>query len=223
MVLNHLALNQEIDIIIVIMNNKIKTKYKFKYFLDLIFATFLIILLFPIIFIPVSFIVKITSKGPIIFKQKRIGQYKKAFLIYKFRTMRIDAPKDVPTHKLKNATSWITPIGSFLRKTSIDEFPQLFNILKGQMSFVGPRPALWNQDDLIRERDFYELNSLRPGLSGLAQIKGRDTLSIPLKVKLDSEYMKKMSFCFDLSIILKTILKIIKDDKVIEGEKLKSK
>jgi len=131
--------------------------------------------------------------------------------------MRSDTPKDVPTHQLQNPANWITPIGRFLRKSSIDELPQLLNVLKGEMSLIGPRPALWNQDDLITERDLYGVNVLRPGLSGWAQVNGRDTLPIPIKAKMDGEYVKKMSFGFDLWIIFKTILKIFKDDGVVEG------
>jgi O-antigen biosynthesis protein WbqP len=162
-------------------------------------------------------LLKITSKGPILFKQKRVGQNKKHFNLYKFRTMRIDTPKDVPTHQLKNPEQWITPLGRFLRKTSLDEIPQLFNILLGEMSIIGPRPALWNQNDLIAERDKYGVNKLRPGLSGWAQINGRDTLPIPVKAKLDGEYVKRQSFWFDFYIIFRTALKIFKDDNVVEG------
>ena len=131
--------------------------------------------------------------------------------------MRIDTPKDVPTHQLKNPEQYITPIGRFLRKTSLDEVPQLFNILKGEMSIIGPRPALWNQDDLIAERDKYGVNKLRPGVSGWAQVNGRDTLTIPDKVKFDVEYMKRQSFWLDLFIIWKTFLKMFKDDGFVEG------
>jgi O-antigen biosynthesis protein WbqP len=131
--------------------------------------------------------------------------------------MRIDTPKDVPTHQLKNPEQFITPIGRFLRKTSLDEVPQLFNILKGEMSIIGPRPALWNQDDLIAEREKFGVNKLRPGVSGWAQVNGRDTLTIPDKVKFDVEYMKRQSFWFDLFIIWKTFLKMFKDDGVVEG------
>jgi O-antigen biosynthesis protein WbqP len=131
--------------------------------------------------------------------------------------MRFDTPRDVPTHLLKDPKKWITPLGRFLRKTSLDEIPQLFNILRGEMSIIGPRPALWNQDDLIAERDKYGVNQLRPGVSGWAQINGRDTLPITVKAKLDGEYLKRQSFWFDMCIILKTALKIFKDDTVVEG------
>jgi O-antigen biosynthesis protein WbqP len=131
--------------------------------------------------------------------------------------MKIDAPKDTPTHQLNNPDRWITPLGKLLRKTSLDELPQLFNIIRGEMSIIGPRPALWNQDDLIAERDKYGVNQLRPGLSGWAQINGRDTLSIPMKAKLDGEYLKKQSFLFDLYIMVRTFVKIFKDIDVVEG------
>lgn len=192
-----------------------------KNFLKLTFDFFLafitLIILLPLIILPISFIIRITSKGPVLFKQKRVGKNKRPFTIFKFRTMRIDAPKDVPTHQLNNPEQWITPFGKFLRRTSLDEIPQLFNILKGEMSFVGPRPALWNQDNLISERDKYGVNELRPGVSGWAQINGRDTLTIPMKAKLDGEYLKRQSFWFDIYIILMTIMKIFKDDNVVEG------
>jgi len=184
---------------------------------DWILAFIASIVFLPILIFPIAILIKLTSKGPVLFKQKRIGQYKKTFLLYKFRTMRIDTPKDVPTHQLKNPEQWITPLGKFLRKTSLDEVPQLFNILRGEMCIIGPRPALWNQDDLIAERDKYGVNQLRPGVSGWAQINGRDTLPIPVKAKLDGEYLKRRSFLFDIYIIFRTALKIFKDDGVVEG------
>jgi O-antigen biosynthesis protein WbqP len=188
-------------------------KYTFDWFTSLI-AT---IVFMPFIILPISIIIKLTSKGPVLFKQKRIGQNKKFFYVMKFRTMRIDTPKDVPTHQLKNPEQYITPIGRFLRKTSLDEVPQLFNILKGEMSIIGPRPALWNQDDLIAEREKYGANKLRPGVSGWAQINGRDTLTIQEKVKYDREYLRKQSFLFDLYIIVLSSIKLFKDDSVVEG------
>ena len=188
-------------------------KYTFDWFTSLV-AT---IVFMPFIILPIAVIIKLTSKGPVLFKQKRIGQNKKFFYVMKFRTMRIDTPKDVPTHKLKNPEQYITPIGRFLRKTSLDEVPQLFNILKGEMSIIGPRPALWNQDDLIAERDKYGVNKLRPGVSGWAQINGRDTLTIQEKAKLDGDYVKKQSFWFDIYIIILSALKLFKDDSVVEG------
>jgi O-antigen biosynthesis protein WbqP len=192
-------------------------KFFAKYGFDFILALIATLIFLPLLILPISFLIKLTSKGPIIFKQKRIGQNKKTFYLYKFRTMRIDTPKDVPTHQLKNPEQWITPIGKILRKTSLDEVPQLFNILRGEMSIIGPRPALWNQDDLIIERDKYGVNQLRPGVSGWAQINGRDTIPIPEKAKLDGEYVKRHSFLFDIYIILRTVLKMFKDDNVVEG------
>ncbi len=188
-----------------------------KYSFDWIMAFIAVLIFLPILIIPISFLIKLTSKGPVLFRQKRIGQNKKTFYLFKFRTMRIDAPKDVPTHQLRNPEKWITPLGKFLRRTSLDEVPQLFNILRGEMSIIGPRPALWNQYDLISERDKYGVNELRPGVSGWAQINGRDTLPIPVKAKLDGEYVKRQSFCFDLYIIFRTALKIFNDETVVEG------
>jgi O-antigen biosynthesis protein WbqP len=188
-----------------------------KYFFDWIVAFIATIVFLPILIIPIAIFIKLTSRGPVLFKQKRIGQNKKYFYLMKFRTMRIDTPNDVPKHQLKDPKKWITPLGKFLRKTSLDEVPQLFNILRGEMSIIGPRPALWNQEDLILERDKYGVNALRPGVSGWAQINGRDTLPIPVKAKLDGEYVKRQSFWFDIYIILKTALKLFKDDSVVEG------
>ncbi len=189
-----------------------------KFFFDWVMAFIATLVFLPLLIIPISLFVKITSRGPVFFKQKRIGQNKKAFYLFKFRTMRIDTPKDVPTHQLKNPEKWITPFGKFLRKTSLDEVPQLFNILRGEMSIIGPRPALWNQDDLIAERDKYGVNQLRPGVSGWAQINGRDTLPIKVKAKLDGDYVKMQSFWFDIFIILRTALKMFKDESVVEGD-----
>ena len=195
-------------------------KLLIKYLFEWVVAFIATIVFLPLLIIPISILIKFTSKGPIFFKQKRIGQNKRFFYLFKFRTMNIDTPKDVPTHQLKNPEQWITPLGKFLRRTSLDEVPQLFNILRGEMSIIGPRPALWNQDDLIAERDKYGVNELRPGVSGWAQINGRDTLPIPLKAKLDGQYVKRQSFWFDLYIIFRTALKIFKDDTVVEGGKL---
>lgn len=164
-----------------------------------------------------SVLIKVTSKGPVFFRQRRIGIHKKEFYILKFRTMRTDTPKDMPTHMLENPQSYITAVGKFLRMTSLDELPQLFNIMMGQMSIVGPRPALWNQYDLIAERDNYGANDVRPGLTGLAQINGRDELPIPVKAKLDGEYIQKMSFLFDLKCIIKTVETVFRRDGVKEG------
>lgn len=184
----------------------------------LAFIGFIIILPLFIIF---SIIIKLESKGPVFFKQERVGKDKKHFKIYKFRTMRTDTPKDMPTHMLKNAENYITKSGSFMRKTSIDELPQLINILKGEMSIIGPRPALWNQEDLIEERDKYNANNIKPGLTGWAQVNGRDELEIPIKAKYDGEYIEKMSFLFDIKVFFKTIIKVFKHDGVVEGEQNK--
>ncbi|MDX6153994.1 sugar transferase [Marinococcus sp. PL1-022] len=173
--------------------------------------------LMPLI-VMLSLLIKLDSKGPILFKQKRIGKDKVPFYIFKFRTMKIDTPKDTPTHLLENPESYITNMGSFLRKTSLDELPQLFNILKGDMSLVGPRPALWNQYDLIEERDKYEANYIEPGLTGWAQVNGRDELPIDIKSQLDGEYVSKRSLTFDLKILVKTFLGVLKSDGVQEGK-----
>ena len=162
--------------------------------------------------------VKIDSKGPVFFKQKRVGLNKEHFEILKFRTMFTETPKDVPTHELADSKKWITRVGRVLRKTSLDELPQLFNIFKGEMSIIGPRPALWNQFDLIDERDKYNANGIRPGLTGLAQISGRDELAIPVKAKLDGEYVEKMSLIFDIKCFIKTIGSVLKSDGFVEGK-----
>ena len=183
---------------------------------DVIASSFALVL-FSWLFVLLSLAIKLTSKGPILFKQKRVGKNKKHFYIYKFRTMRTDTPKDMPTHLLSNPEKYITPIGRFMRKTSLDELPQIFNILKGDMSIVGPRPALWNQYDLIAERDRYRANKIRPGLTGWAQINGRDEIEIPLKAKLDGYYVKKESFSFDIYIIIATVFSVLKHEGVKEG------
>ena len=188
-----------------------------KRILDIILSFIGLIILLPFMII-FSIIIKLESKGPVLFKQKRVGKNKKEFTIYKFRTMRADTPKDVPTHKLENAKSYITKFGGFMRKTSIDELPQIINILKGDMSIIGPRPALWNQEDLIKERDKYKANSIRPGLTGLAQVNGRDELPITIKAKFDGEYTEKISFILDLKIFFKTIVNVFKEDGIVEGK-----
>lgn len=170
----------------------------------------------PMMLIAVA--IKLDSKGPVFFKQKRVGQNKEHFEILKFRTMLTETPKDVPTHELSDSKKWITKVGRILRKTSLDELPQLFNIFKGEMSIIGPRPALWNQFDLIEERDKYGANDVRPGLTGLAQISGRDELAIPVKAKLDGEYVEKMSFIFDIKCFVKTIGSVIRSDGFVEGK-----
>ncbi len=165
--------------------------------------------------------IKIDSKGPVLFKQKRVGKKKNGeityFNIWKFRTMYIDTPKDMPTHMLANPDQYITKVGKFLRKTSLDEIPQIFNILSGKMSIIGPRPALWNQDDLVAEREKYGANDVLPGLTGWAQINGRDELEIPVKAKLDGEYVEKMSFFFDCKCFFGTITSVLKHEGVVEG------
>jgi len=161
--------------------------------------------------------IKVDSKGPVLFRQKRVGIGKSHFYILKFRTMRIDTPKDMPTHLLQNPEQYITKVGKFLRKTSLDELPQIFNILKGDMSIVGPRPALWNQYDLIEERDKYGANDVRPGLTGWAQINGRDELEIPVKAKLDGEYVERMGIAMDARCFFGTFLSVLRGDGVVEG------
>ena len=175
-----------------------------------------IIVLFPLVALLIV-LIKVDSPGPILFKQKRVGIHKKHFNILKFRTMRIDTPKDTPTHMLEDPDKWITKVGKFLRKTSLDELPQIFNILIGEMAIVGPRPALWNQYDLIAERDKYGANDIMPGLTGWAQINGRDELPIDVKAKLDGEYVKKMGTTFDVEIFLKTVFCVLKREGVKEG------
>lgn len=165
----------------------------------------------------IAIVIKIDSPGPVLFRQKRVGIHKTHFSILKFRTMRIDTPHDAPTHELTDPKKWITKSGAFLRKTSLDELPQLFNILKGEMSVIGPRPALWNQFDLIAERDKYGANDVVPGLTGWAQINGRDELDIPVKAKLDGEYVKRLSFGFDCKCFFGTITSVLKADGVVEG------
>ena len=161
--------------------------------------------------------VKLDSPGPVFFKQKRVGIHKTHFYILKFRTMRIDTPRDMPTHLLQNPEQYITRVGKFLRKTSLDELPQIINILLGHMSVVGPRPALWNQFDLIEERDRYGANDVRPGLTGWAQINGRDELEIPVKAKLDGEYVSNLSFRMDAKCFFGTFLSVLRSEGVVEG------
>lgn len=182
-----------------------------------IFCSLIAIIFLSIIYLPICIIVKCTSKGPVFFVQKRIGKNKKYFNILKFRTMRIDTPKDCPTHLLDNPDQYITKVGKFLRKTSLDELPQIFNIFKGDMSVIGPRPALWNQDDLIAERDKFNINALTPGLTGWAQIHGRDELPIPAKVEMDKVYYDNISFGFDVKCLFMTVVSVLKSDGVVEG------
>ncbi|WP_132370812.1 sugar transferase [Melghiribacillus thermohalophilus] len=188
----------------------------FKRFIDIVLS-FLALILLSSLFVLISLLIKVDSKGPILFKQKRVGKYKKHFYILKFRTMRTDTPTDMPTHMLDNPESYITRIGKVLRKTSLDELPQIFNILKGDMSIIGPRPALWNQFDLIAERDKYGANDLLPGLTGWAQINGRDEIPIEEKAKLDGYYVKKISFTMDVRCLFGTIISVIKSEGIVEG------
>lgn len=184
--------------------------------IDFILALLGLIVLSPLFFVLIAAI-KADSKGPVLFRQKRVGIHKTHFNILKFRTMRTDTPKDMPTHLLKNPEQYITKVGRFLRKTSLDELPQIVNILKGDMAVVGPRPALWNQYDLIEERDKYGANDVRPGLTGWAQINGRDELEIPVKAKLDGEYVRRMSFLMDCRCFFGTFLSVLRGDGVVEG------
>lgn len=187
-----------------------------KRIIDFLLSLIGIIVLSPVLLL-LCLAIKIDSKGPIIFKQKRVGKNKTHFNIYKFRTMKIDTPKEMPTHLLADPDFYITKVGKFLRKTSLDELPQLFNIIKGDMAVIGPRPALWNQYDLIEERDKYGANDIRPGLTGLAQISGRDELEIPIKAKLDGKYTDNISLRMDIKCFLGTITSVFKSDGVVEG------
>lgn len=189
-----------------------------KRLLDILISAVSLIVLSPL-FLAIAIAIKLGSKGPVIFKQKRYGRNKVLFDICKFRTMRTDAPKDVPTNDLRGAKSFITPVGRFLRVTSLDELPQLWNILKGDMSLIGPRPALWNQYDLMELRDQYGASHIRPGLSGWAQVNGRDYLSRDLekKARRDAEYAHNISFAFDLKCFLLTIVKVFNRQGIVEG------
>ncbi|MER2173161.1 MAG: sugar transferase [Carnobacterium sp.] len=188
----------------------------FKRVIDVVLALLGLIVLSPVLLL-IIVVIKLDSKGPILFEQKRVGKDKVLFKIYKFRTMKVDTPKDAPTHLLKNPDFFITKVGKILRKTSLDELPQLINILKGEMSIIGPRPALWNQYDLVTERDKYKANDIYPGLTGWAQINGRDELPIQKKAALDGVYMKKISFLFDVKCFVGTIISVVKNDGIIEG------
>ena len=165
----------------------------------------------------VALVIKREDPGPAVFKQKRFGIHKSFFTLYKFRSMKLSTPHDVPTHQLENPEQYLLKSGKFIRKFSLDELPQLLNIFKGDMSVVGPRPALWNQDDLIAEREKYGANDVKPGLTGWAQINGRDELEIPVKAKLDGEYAQKQSFLFDCRCFFGTFLKVLKHEGVVEG------
>lgn len=188
----------------------------FKRLIDVVLSTIgIIVLAIPMAII--ALIIKITDPGPVLFKQRRLGIHKSYFNLYKFRSMKMSTPKDCPTHLLENPEQYITKIGKFLRKSSLDELPQLFNIWVGEMSIIGPRPALWNQEDLISERDKYGANDVKPGLTGWAQINGRDELEIATKAALDGEYIQKMGFGFDCKCFFGTIISVLKSDGVVEG------
>lgn len=189
---------------------------KVKRLVDIVLSLVGMIVLSPL-FLVIVILIKLDSEGPVFFKQKRVGKNKTHFEILKFRTMRIDTPKDTPTHLLENPDQYITRVGKFLRKTSLDELPQIWNIFVGDMSIIGPRPALWNQYDLIAERDKYGANDIRPGLTGWAQINGRDELPIEVKAKLDGEYVKNMSFWMDVKCFFGTINSVFKREGVVEG------
>ncbi len=184
--------------------------------LDAALAFLALVVLLPF-FLVFALLIKLDSRGPVFFRQKRVGTGKCTFTILKFRTMRADTPKDVPTHLLADPASRITRMGRFLRRTSLDELPQLINILAGQMSLIGPRPALWNQDDLVAERDKYGANAIRPGLTGHAQVNGRDELPIPVKAELDGYYARHLGFGLDVKIFFATIRNVLRGSGVVEG------
>lgn len=177
-----------------------------------------LIICFPVYLVIIAAIKKEDGiNAPVFFAQKRVGIHKRYFKLYKFRSMRLDTPHDKPTHLLEDPEQYITKVGGFLRKYSLDELPQLWNIAKGDMALIGPRPALWNQDDLIAERDKYGANDVKPGLSGWAQINGRDELEIPVKAKLDGDYVKKMGLLMDLRCLVGTAISVVRKDGVVEG------
>lgn len=189
---------------------------KVKRLIDIILSLIGLIMLSPV-FVILIIAIKVDSRGPILFKQKRVGIHKSHFNILKFRTMRIDTPQDTPTHLLENPEQWITKFGKLLRKTSLDELPQIWNILIGEMSIIGPRPALWNQYDLIEERDKYGANDIPPGLTGWAQINGRDELPVEVKAKLDGEYVKNLGVSMDVRCFFGTIVTVLRRDGIVEG------
>lgn len=196
-------------------------KYIIKRAIDTILSLIGAIVLLPV-FLIISIAILIDDPGPVFFRQKRVGKNKKLFWLHKFRSMKVKTP-DIPTHLLKDPDQYITRVGRFLRKTSLDELPQVYDILRGKMSIIGPRPALWNQDDLVAERDRYGANDIKPGLTGWAQINGRDELEIPVKAKLDGEYVEKLNagglrgFGMDLRCFFGTIRSVLRSDGVVEG------
>lgn len=191
-------------------------RYFFKRLIDFFMSLLGLVMLSPL-FLAITLAIKLDTPGPVIFKQRRVGKDKQLFDIYKFRTMRIDTPKELPTHLLADPDAYITRVGKFLRRTSLDELPQLVNIIKGDMAVIGPRPALWNQADLIAERDKYGANDVRPGLTGWAQINGRDELEIAVKAKLDGYYMARQGLLMDIRCFFGTIISVVKSDGVLEG------
>ena len=193
----------------------------FKRLLDVVLSLAALAVLSPVMLI-VAVLIKLDSPGPVFFKQKRYGKDRSFFQIYKFRSMRTDTPKDVPTDALQGATSFITPLGNVLRKTSLDELPQLWNILRGDMSLIGPRPALWNQDDLMELRDAYGASMIRPGLSGWAQVNGRDAIELEEKARYDGEYANNVSFLFDMKCLWMTFVKVIRREDIVEGGSAKT-
>lgn len=191
-------------------------KHFFKRLIDIVLSFIgIVVLALPMLIF--ALIIFIEDPGPVFFRQKRVGIHKTFFNVLKFRSMKMSTPHDMPTHMLENPEQYILKCGRWMRKMSIDELPQLFNILAGQMSIIGPRPALWNQDDLVAERDKYGANDVRPGLTGWAQINGRDELEIPEKARLDGEYVEKLSFGFDCKCFFGTITSVLHHDGVVEG------
>ena len=187
-----------------------------KRLLDIVLSALGIVVLLPV-YILIAVAIELDDPGPVFFRQKRVGIHKTHFQIMKFRTMKVNTPKDTPTHLLANPEQYITRVGRVLRKTSLDELPQIFQIFTGKMSVIGPRPALWNQYDLIAQRDRYGANDVRPGLTGWAQINGRDELPIDVKARLDGEYVKNLSFGFDCRCFFGTIVSVLRSDGVVEG------
>lgn len=191
-------------------------RHVIKRLIDIVLS-FLGLVVLAIPMLAFALVVKLDSPGPVLFWQKRVGIHKKTFMMPKFRTMYTDTPANMPTHLLSDPQRWITRSGAWFRRLSIDELPQILCILTGKMSIIGPRPALWNQADLIEERDKYGANDVRPGLTGWAQINGRDELEIPVKARLDGEYVQRLSFLFDCRCFFGTVGKVLKHDGVVEG------
>lgn len=218
MIISIVPIPFKIILSVVKLNFEVRKMYQkyIKRILDVALSVCGLIVLSPIYLI-LAIAIEIDDPGPIFFRQNRIGIHKTNFSILKFRTMKVNTPKDTPTHLLENPDQYITKIGKFMRKTSLDELPQIAQIFTGKMTIIGPRPALWNQYDLIEGRDKYGANDIKPGLTGLAQINGRDELPIELKAFYDGEYAKKISFIFDVKCFINTIIKVLRHDGVIEG------